>query len=204
MPFTVLNTIWRSLDKRAESILDVGCGQGEPMKSINRHKRFYTVGVDIFEPYLMQCRHQNTHDDYVLCDVRRLPFKEKSFDLVLCLELLEHLEREDGERLLQTIEKVARKQAIVSTPVSTYKQEPYDGNPHQEHKYVWSPTEVKRFGYKVRGHGLRNISGMSGIQSPLPRVLRPLVNIVWVLAGPFVYFFPKLAGDMACSKELGS
>jgi SAM-dependent methyltransferase len=183
--------------------LDIGCGKGEPMRFINRDKQFYAVGVDIFELYLRQCRHQNIHNDYVLCDVRRLPFREKSFNTVLCLEVLEHLERGDGQRLLQAIEKIARHQVIISTPAGTYKQEAYDDNPHQEHRYIWIPSEMKRFGYKVRGCGLRNIRGMSGIQSPLPKVLRPLVDIVWILAGPLVHFFPKLGGDMVCTKELG-
>jgi SAM-dependent methyltransferase len=200
IPFTALNTVWRSMD-RGGMILDVGCGKGEPMRFIKRHKRFYTIGVDIFEPYLKQCQHRNTHDDYVLCDIKRLPFKDKSFDTVLCLEVLEHLEREDGQRLLEALEKIARNRVIISTPVGTYKQEAYDDNPHQEHRYVWVPAEMKKFGYKVRGCGVRNISGMSGIQSPIPKVLRPLVNIVWVLAGPLAYFFPKLAGDMICTKN---
>jgi len=173
VPFTVLNTVRRSLDKRAESILDIGCGEGAPMKSINRHKHFYTVGIDIFEPYINKCKRQGTHNEYVLCDVQNLPFHRKSFDIVLCMEVLEHLESEAGGKLLEAMEEVACKQVIISTPVGTYKQCSYDENPHQEHKIIWSPAELKKLGYKVRGHGIRNIGGRAGLISKFPKIIQP-------------------------------
>ena len=151
---------------------------------------------------IRECKRQRIHSQYVLCDVRNLPFKDKSFDIVLCLEVLEHLGREEGKELLKKMEVIARKQVVLSTPVGNYKQESYDGNPHQEHKYTWSPKEMKARGYKVSGVGLRNIGGKAGIQSPLPSPLRLLVNIIWVLAGPVVYFLPGLAGDMVCTKKI--
>jgi SAM-dependent methyltransferase len=202
VPFTALNTVWRSLDKQAQSILDVGCGQGGPMKFINRHKRFYTVGVDIFEPYMSEGKRQGIHDEYVLCDVRKLPFPRKSFDIVLCMEVLEHLEREAGLKLLASLEEIARKQVIISTPVGRYKQRPYDQNPHQEHKTIWSPNELKRLGYQVRGHGIRKIGGREGLVSRLPAIVQPLGYIIWIVAGPLVHFLPGLAGDMVCIKQL--
>jgi len=104
--------------------------------------------------------------------------------------------------LLRDMERIARKQVIFSTPVGNYKQEIYDGNPHQEHKYLWIPREMREHGYELIGIGLRNLGGKSGIQSPLPRLLWPIINFMWVLAGPVVYFLPGLAGDMVCKKGL--
>ena len=100
IPFTNWNLVWRHLEKKAESILDVGCGTGKPMRFLNRHGRFVTVGIDGFEPSLEQCRRDGSHDTLVLGDIRPLPFNEKSFDIVLCLQALEHLEKKDGELLL--------------------------------------------------------------------------------------------------------
>lgn len=190
------------MDKNAESILDVGCAKGEPMRFINRKKQFYTVGVDIFEPYIREAMRDPAHDTYVLSDARKLPFKKGSFDVVICMEVLEHLERNEGNALLQALAEIARKQVILSTPVGAHKQDSFDGNPHQEHKYVWSPQEMRQLGYQVRGGGIRGLGGKSGIQSPLPRLLHPLVNIIWVSSGPLTYFLPSLAGDMVCHKKL--
>jgi SAM-dependent methyltransferase len=202
LPFTALNTVWRGFDRQAVSVLDVGAGRGRPMRFLRRRLRFYAVGVDIFRPYLQECQRQGVYDDYVQVDARSLPFQSDSFDAVLCMEVLEHLEREEGLALIAALEQIARRQVIISTPVGAHHQHDYDGNPYQEHKYIWQPGELKRLGYRVIGHGLRGLGGMSGIQSPLPRMLRPLVDLAWILAGPVASIRPECAGNMVASKSL--
>jgi len=83
-----------------------------------------------------------------------------------------------------------------------YKQLYLDKNPYQEHKWIWSPIELERFGYKVKGVGIRNIGGEKGLVSRLPKIIRPLCHIVWVLTGLFTYFYPMLAGHVVCVKNL--
>lgn len=172
------------------------------MRFINRHKRFYCLGADIFSPHLDEAKGQGSHNDYVLCDVQRLPIKEKTFDVVLCLEVLEHLSKEDGQELLEDMERIARRQVIVTTPLGRYRQGAYDGNPYQEHKHIWTLGELRRLGYKVKTLGLRNMGGEGGLPQHLPLVGPLLGNIVWVLAGPLTRFFPGLAGEMVCIKRL--
>jgi hypothetical protein len=172
------------------------------MAFLNRHKRFKAVGMDIFEPYLEEARSKGVYYDLISGDVRHLPFEDRSFDAVLCLEVLEHLEKEDGERLLAELERVARKQMIISTPVGKYEQHIYDNNPHQEHKHIWSPAELRELGYKVRGHGLPRIGGEGGLASRLPKALKPLADVLYVLAGPIVYFMPQLCGEIVAKKRI--
>jgi ubiquinone/menaquinone biosynthesis C-methylase UbiE len=179
------------LDKSAKSILDIGCGKGVPMKFINRARNFYTVGLDIFKPYLIKAKKNNTHDDYVLCDVRYMPVRDKSFDVVLCIEVLEHLNKEEGINLLRAMEKVARRQVILTTPVSRYEQHAYDNNPYQEHRYVWSVDEIERLGYNVRGAGLKGIPGESGLAHKIPSFLKPILHVLWTIAGVFTYNRPE-------------
>lgn len=174
------------------------------MSFINRHRIFYAVGVDIFEPWLKQCQKLHIYHGLVLADVTKLPFKARSFDIVLAMEVLEHLERETGQELLKAIEKIATKQVIISTPVGRYEQGALGNNPHQEHRAFWHPAELKHLDYKVRGHGLRGFFGEKGLMSHIPQALRPLGNILWVCAGPFVHFSPDLAGDMVGIKNLRS
>ena len=203
MPFSLLGVVQWSLDKvNAASLLDVGCGKGESMKFINRRRQFFTVGIDIFEPAIREAQRQGSHNEYVLCDVQKLPFRRKSFDIVLCMEVLEHLERKEGAILLQALEEIARRQVIVTTPVGQYKQDAFKGNPYQVHKSIWSPNELKQLGYKVRGVQIRGTNFTTGLLSHLPRLLRIPIHIAWYLAGPFVYFLPAFSGDMICSKKL--
>jgi SAM-dependent methyltransferase len=202
IPFTALNTVWRSIDAKVRSILDIGCGRGEPMRFIGRRMQLASVGADIFFPYLKECRTKRTHAAVIQCDVRYLPFRSDSFDAVLCMEVLEHMERDEGKHLLEEMERIARLQVILTTPVGYHEQTEYDGNPYQEHKHIWSPAALTRLGYRVVGHGVRGIGGWAGIQSPLPPILRPIVNVAWVMAGPVVRYFPALGGDMVAIKRL--
>ncbi|MBT9139998.1 MAG: hypothetical protein DDT30_00570 [Dehalococcoidia bacterium] len=196
--FTSMNTILRGLNRRTRSILDVGCGKGEPMRFINKTKRFYVVGVDIFEPYLKESKRGKIYDDYVLGDVRSLPFRLKSFDTCLCLQVLEHLEKKEAKKFLKSIEKISRHQVIISVPNDVCKQQPYDGNPWQAHKSTWTPAEMKRLGYTVRGHGLP-----IPLSNKIQAIIGPLAYLQ-IIIGPLVYLFPRLAGNMVCWKRCSS
>ena len=199
--FTALNTVWSCLDKDSKSILDLGCGKCEPMRFINRNKLFYAVGLDIFKPYLNGLKKLHIHNDYILCDITKLPVRPRCVDVALCTEVLEHLERKPGRELLGSMEKIARKQVIVTSPVGEYEQLAYDGNRYQKHKWIWSPFELAHLGYRVIGVGFRNLSGESGLSARF-NILKPFNELIWILAGPFSYFMPFMAGDMICVKKV--
>jgi len=204
IPSTTLNIVQRFLDKESKSILDVGCGKGRPMKFMDKRGRFYAVGLDIFKPYLVKAKMKETHDDYVLCDVRYIPIKDKAFDIVLAIEVLEHLDKEEGVKLLKDIERIARKQVIITTPVGRCEQHICDNNPYQEHKCVWNIHEMRAFGYIVKGVGLRGVFGQDAIAHKIPSVLRPIVHVLWIVSGVFTYHKPLYASSMICFKKLNA
>ncbi len=201
VPFTGSNLVWRLLHSSNASLLDVGCGPGRVGGIIKRHKSIYSVGVDIFTPYLEHCQKNGTHDELIRCDVRHLPFREKSFDAVMCKEIIEHLDTQEGDRLIKDLEKIARSQVIITTPVGNYGQHEYDDNPFQEHRSTCMPSTLKRHGFTVRGIGIRGIHGEGGLQSRTPERLRWMLDILYVLAGPVVYFFLSLACYMVRAKN---
>jgi len=139
----------------------------------------------------------------VLADASYLPFKDKSFDVVLCLALIEHLERMEGEKLLREMERIGRRQVIISTPVGSYRQGAIGGNPHQRHRSIWLPAELRKMGYRVRGVGIRGVMGEGALFSRLARVIGALRWVPWLLAGPVVYYLPNLAGTQVCWKRVG-
>jgi len=200
-------TISKHLDKRGKSLLDVGCGRGRPIELINRKRRLFSVGAVSFRPNLLHCRAAGIYDDLVCCDVRYLPFPPESFDVVLCGEVVEHLERLDALALVKSMEDIARRQVVISTPVGRCPQQAYDGNPHQAHRSTWLPQDFRRLGYTVRGSGLRGMGGLVALAqetSPLPEWLRLVANAVWMLASPFSYYFPRIGGAMVCVKNIRS
>jgi len=204
VPFTALNTVWRHLDGDALTVLDVGCGRGRPMAFLNRRHRFFAVGIDIFRPYLLEAEALAAYDALVQGDVRCLPFRPCSFDIVLLIEILEHLETAEGLAVIKVMEQIARRQVLISTPVGQHEQHEYDRNPSQEHRHIWEPRELRALGYRIYGHGVRNLGGLSGVQSPLPRPLRPLMDFLWVAAGPLTHFRPEWAGNVVATKRVSS
>jgi cyclopropane fatty-acyl-phospholipid synthase-like methyltransferase len=183
-----MNTVWRKLDKSSKLVLDVGCGKGAPMTFIKKHMKFKAVGVDIFPPYLRISKQDGTYEDVILGDVRCLPLKDRQFDTVICIEVLEHLEKEDGEKLLSELERVARKQILITTPISKYEQDAYDENPYQEHKYIWKLQELRERGYRVRGAGLK---GLRREETNLT-LLGILRHCIYTLGGVFSYGIPSI------------
>lgn len=65
-------------------IVDLGCGSGLALSWFKGDR----VGVD-FSRELLSRAHKGS--DYVLSDVESSPFRHECFDLVLCLDVAEHL-----------------------------------------------------------------------------------------------------------------
>jgi hypothetical protein len=76
-------------------------------------------------------------------------FPEKSVDTVFLVDVIEHLEKEEGRNLLALTEKIARKQVVVFTPLGFMPQHHEDGKDAwglngadwQEHKSGWLPED---------------------------------------------------------------
>lgn len=152
------------IDKSTKSILDVGCGQGFPMQMIkNRIKVEKSVGVDLFEQYIKIGKKEKIHDQYIISDVRKIKFVDRSFDVVLALQILEHLNKSDAWRLLDKMEKIANKQVIIVTPIGGMYHPPVDNNELQLHKSGFYPREFERRGYKIIRYGRKELLGENGL-----------------------------------------
>ena len=102
--------------------LDVGCGGGS--YAIENHLRHGTPAMlcDYAADLLALTRRQvgesgvATPADFVECSAEALPFADKSFDFIQCMEVLEHLHH--PERALAEFRRVARPGArlVVSVP----------------------------------------------------------------------------------------
>ena len=181
------------LDKSARSCLDIGCGRGafESIRSL------YSVGCDIYRPGLLKAREKKYYDNLVNCDARDLPFKPKSFDVVICVEVIEHLDKTEGMELLKRMEEIACRQIIITTPWGYYPLEERQDNPHLNHLSGWLPQEFQEMGYRVRPFYYPRYPMGSRLRQALARyLLTPLLY-------PFIRLFPqKLAQDFIAIKEL--
>ena len=183
----------------AETVLDVGCGASSPLAR-GRFERL--VGVDAYGGAILAARALGAHDELHEHDVRRLErlFEPASFDAVVAVDLLEHLEPAEGEQLLDSLERIARQRVVVFTPNGFVEQGDREGNPFQVHRSGWSPVQLRARGYRVTGvHGLRSLRGEEAAIRFRPRR-------VWALAAdltqPLVRRVPRLAFHLLAVKEV--
>ena len=175
------------------TVLDMGCGKAWAWRRFidkSRRQRFHSTGVDISDTYLDYCRKHKMYDEIVCGDVTKLGFADKSYDVVLLLQILSHLPKEKGLEILEHAERIARKQVIIGT-----ENEIVD-IPGKDHVSAWSPAELSRMGYKVTGYGFKPFD-INGHDSGLA------VNISRFTAlFPFTYNKPEKAYQMLGIKNL--
>jgi len=106
------------------------------------------VGVEAFPDYITPV-HDYAYNDILIGDARDvLPEIEEQFELVLAVEILEHLEKADGERFLEQIRRISSKDAIVTTPKEFIPQD-YPANPYENHRSLWSKEDLHGAGFKT-------------------------------------------------------
>jgi GT2 family glycosyltransferase/SAM-dependent methyltransferase len=177
------------IDKKTETILDLACGQGKPMEMIKiRMPIKKAVGVDLFEPYIKEAREKKIHDEYVLKDIRKIDYKDNSFDVVIASHVLEHMPEKDAWKLLAKMEKIAKKQVIIATPIGEMYHPPVDSNELQLHHCHFYPKDYEKRGYKTVKYGWRWLLGDEGIVHKVRNdFIRKILYTFNILATPIYY-----------------
>jgi len=104
---------------RAGLVLDVGTGLGDipAAAAAHAHRRgvaLTCVGLDGAESLLRTAGGRQAAAMNVCGNALLLPFADRSFDIVLCSQLLHHFEESDGRRLIAELDRVARRRVIVA------------------------------------------------------------------------------------------
>jgi len=103
------------------SVLDVGCGKGFMLHDFALLVPGITVkGVDVSQ-YAIDHTMEDMREHVQVADARRLPFPDKSVDVVIAINTIHNLEREECGQALREIERVARKGSFVT--VDAYRTE---------------------------------------------------------------------------------
>jgi SAM-dependent methyltransferase len=128
--------------------------------------------VDISEPALAKLRERGA--SVTLSQVTSLPFADHSFDLVCALDIVEHVEDDDGA--LSEITRVARPGAslLLSVPLHPDRWTPFDDFVGHRRRY-----EPERLSGKIAQHGL--LVERSAIFGMQPRSSRLLDLGMWWL-----------------------
>ncbi|MGH8905612.1 MAG: class I SAM-dependent methyltransferase [Egibacteraceae bacterium] len=184
-----------------ESLLDLGCGADSPIRRF-AHRLTYSVGIDAFDRSLSRSRVSGIHTDYASMDVLRIEgeFAPKSFDCVVALDLIEHLEKDDGLRLIQAMEAIARNKVVVFTPNGFLPQAAYENNELQEHLSGWDTSEMSARGYRVVG-----INGWKPLRGEYAEIVwwpQPFWTRISYLTQGWVESRPEWAFQILCVKDV--
>lgn len=109
-------TIGQLAPKNVTSVLEVGCGAGYSMQHL---QKFFGPNVsytacDIDPELVTLTKQKNPNVTCLNASIYELPFPDHSFDMVVCLEVLEHLEY--PEKALSELARVSKHYIIASTP----------------------------------------------------------------------------------------
>lgn len=98
-----------------KSVLDVGCGEGftmNRMKDAGVGER--REGIEYSETSIAIAKKLYPDLNIKQGDIYKLPYKANSFDLVVCTEVLEHLE--NPKKALLELVRVSKKYVLLSVP----------------------------------------------------------------------------------------
>lgn len=181
------------------SVLDVGCGFNSAIGRVR--KTFYSEGIDIYKPSIDISKKNKIHDNYKLGNIKTLEkyYKQKSFDAVIALDVVEHLDKKDAIELMEKMEKIARKKVIILTPNGFFHHARCnDENIYQQHRSGWYPNDYKKRGYKVYGlWGLKAIRSEDAAIKYKPKILWSFVVFI---TEPILYYFPNVSFDIFAIK----
>ncbi|MBC7326540.1 class I SAM-dependent methyltransferase [bacterium] len=102
-------------DLKPERILDVGCGTGANLSLFNAN----VIGLDASLEALKLAKRRKSDAQLIQAKAENLPFKDDVFDLVLALDLLEHLP--DDVKGLKEMYRVLKKGGTLLVTVPAYK-----------------------------------------------------------------------------------
>lgn len=95
-----------------ESVLDVGCGNGFVTRQLTAGR---VLGLDPSPEAL-----ERFEGESVLGSAEALPFDDRSFEAVVCAEVLEHLPQDVFVKAARELDRVARRAIVVGVP---YRQD---------------------------------------------------------------------------------
>lgn len=153
---------------KEETVLDLGCGIMQATTDILNSKK--KLSHFSYKPDVLKCKSLLGCDiwsEYLKVASKFFPvvkigmdeldrFVSDSFDVVICLDVIEHLQLDIALKAIDHMKRIARHKVIVYTP-SAFKtnEENKDNawamgeNPHQVHMCFVEPAKFEQLGFSV-------------------------------------------------------
>ena len=131
--------------KDCNSVLELGCRYGDRLKII--HNDALKFGIEIHKPFLDASPYDFTklHGDILDFDQIILD----SMDCVMLIDVIEHLNKDDGIELIKRLQAYGMSKILIQTPNGQYEQGPEPGNKYNAHRSTWINDDLDQLGFKT-------------------------------------------------------
>ena len=107
-----IHEITRKFKKyQVKKVLDLGCGSGWLTIFISKYG-FDVTGIDIAKPAIelgkIWAKEDNASVNFLVGDILNLPFKDGTFDAIVCNSVLEHFRLDQAEVLLEKVHMILK------------------------------------------------------------------------------------------------
>ena len=155
--YHLINPVLRAIDMympNPRSVLDVGCGFGKfgvllrerfDVRKNRYDKKEWRTKIDAVEvwPQYITPLHTYIYDSIYSSDIRSAIKWIPHYDVILVLEILEHLPKSDGLQILTDLQARTNKLMVISFPNTFNGREGAAWeNPHERHQCLWTQSEL--------------------------------------------------------------
>lgn len=150
------------------SVLDVGTGMGQygfllrtNLENVNlfdvdgssarqRPRSQWALRIDGIEGYATYLTpvHEYAYNQVLVGNAMDLlpTLADRSYELVLAIDILEHLSAADGRAFLAHCKRIASRAVLVSTP-KVFVPQDVPANPLENHRSLWTESELQQLGF---------------------------------------------------------
>ncbi|MCP4763948.1 MAG: class I SAM-dependent methyltransferase [archaeon] len=148
-PFEERRIFIKQVEVKNKNVLDVGAGRGK--MSILLAKEFKCASITCIDPNQenLDLAYESARLEgfeekvkYMKRDARSSQFPDKHFDIVLCFNVLHHVEKEDREKVLHELFRITKEELIISD-LSEYGAKIFDQFIHKEENHSLIRVDLK-------------------------------------------------------------
>lgn len=111
-----IEEVVKLVNGKGKSVLEIGCNEGFLSKALQEDGCFVTA-ADYSEEQIGKAK-EMFNIEAVKADINNLPFDDRSFDIAVSGETLEHVQ--NPFRALQELFRVAREKVVITIPIGEY------------------------------------------------------------------------------------